>query len=244
MVLDKDEITIQVVNFVERKLLKKYYMDNKNFGVFVNAENIIIPTYGVGKKYTIDSPSEFMISLEVSTPVLVVTKQIGFYSLDVIALNPKYNSSHRLSPYKSNNRNPTFFNKDLFKDKSGNFENLKQADIEFSNNAFSNSFFKDFLFLGVNFGNAPNYGALSSIYFNEKEVEIERANFVVDSSTFETVSKERPSSTIEKSRIYEDKLRDQGVRLVKPTIFKMKDELYLTYFSVKDRSFIIQKLDQ
>lgn len=134
----------------------------------------------------------------------------------------------------------------------------KRLHYEYQNNmtggftpyTTGSSYVNGSLYISVSFislpgviANPPNYGETNSIYQNEKITTEFISTIRLNKHNFEKVTNNNFSSIYHKTRKYEQELRKNRIRLVKPSLYKIKDQYYFSYFSLKERSFIISKIE-
>jgi len=223
LVNNKEEIKVQIVDYKTQEVLNTFGMNDFSLGNFNNTNKNEIPKFGKNEKVEIEKIDKFIKSVYRNKSSIAVYESEDEYTIKVGALEI-IDKNHRLNAMNST------------------------PDIV--------SYSIDPFFAAVTFGvligaiiysktksNPPNYGTTNSIYLNEKDLLEYSSTITIDKLDFQSKNKEAITSIYEKSRTHEKSLRDTKIRLVKPSLFKIRGEYYFSYFSIKERSFLITKLD-
>lgn len=213
----------QIVNFKNDELIKTFEFSNSSLKMFDAPLANNIPEFGYKNPEKISNTSRFYKNLYSKKAGIVVFENNDNYvirisSLDIPARNKRM---HLEDP-----------------------ENMVEAFTPFNT---TTSYVGGVLYFGINYYSGtitipPNYGTTNSIYQNEKITTENSITLAVDKIDFSVVLDKNHSSIYQKTRKFEQGIRDTKVRLVKPSLFKIKNEYYFSYFSIKNRSFLISKI--
>ena len=221
MVQTKQEVKVQVVDYKTNKILGSYNFDDTSMGNFTTPQNLKIPEYGIKDPDDITKSKKFLRRLYRGDAGIVAYEDQSNYTIKVGAIHiPE--SGHRMST-TNDSCEPIYTGSPVF------------AIVSIS------------VLVGLTINDAvqanpPNYGTTNSLYLNEKELEEDFTSITVSKESFE-VSGEKPIlSVFERSRNHEESLQENRIRLVKPALFKIGGMYYFSYFSIKERSFLISKL--
>ncbi len=229
LVHTKDQLIVQVVDYKTAEVLNTYGLDELTNGDFSAPEKETIPKYGVDETDEIKKNVRFLRNLYQNKSAIAVYDDGNNYGIKVGAFEIP-SEGHRMENQLNNT--PGMVNGSAG---ASSVVNPFAAAIVVT--VFLTAIIADNIA-----ANPPNYGTTNSIYLNEKELEIVSASLVINKENFKPVATTEVQSVYQKSRIHESNLNDNRVRLVKPSLFKIRGKYYFSYFSVRDRSFIISNL--
>ncbi len=221
LVQTKKEVKVQVVDFKLNKILGSYDLDENSKGSFNTPQNLKIPEYGIKEPDDLSKNKKFLRRLYRGDAGIVAYEDQSNYTIKVGAITiPE--SGHRMSD-THDNYVPIYTGSPVF------------AIVTIS------------VLVGLTINDAvqanpPNYGTTNSIYLNEKELEEDFTTITISKENFEVSGKKPIQSVFERSRKHEESLQENRIRLVKPSLFKIGGLYYFSYFSIKERSFLISKL--
>ena len=219
LVHTKHELKVQVVDFKSNKVLGSYDFDENSKGGFTTPQNLKIPEYGIKEPDEISKNKKFLRRVYRGDTGIVAYEDDSNYTIKVGAIEiPE--TGHRMSETYRSGLQAISYSGDLF-------ITVAALGVIISDAVQANP---------------PNYGTTNSLYLNEKEIEEDFTTISISKENFE-VSSEKPIQSIyEKSRNHEEQLQEDRIRLVKPSLFKIGGVYYFSYFSIKERSFLISKL--
>ncbi|MBL4664135.1 MAG: hypothetical protein JKY22_11425 [Flavobacteriaceae bacterium] len=223
LVHTKDQLIVQVVDYKSAKVLGFFDMNEFTNGYFSPPERETIPKYGFNKADEIKKNVRFLRNLYQNKSAIAVYEEGNHYGIKIGAFKIP-SAGHRMENQLKNTPGMVVYSVDPF----------------FA--AVSVTVFLTAIIADGIAANPPNYGTTNSIYFNEKELDTFSASLVIDKESFEPVATAGIQSIYQKSRIHEKNLNDNRIRLVKPSLFKIRGDYYFSYFSIRDRSFIISNL--
>jgi hypothetical protein len=223
LVHTKDQLIVQVVDYKTAEVLNTYGLDELANGDFSAPEKESIPKYGFRESDEIKKNVRFLRNLYQNKSAIAVYEEGENYGIKIGAFEIPQ-EGHRMENQLNNSPGMVAYSIDPF------------------TAALSATVFLTAFIVNKVAANPPNYGTTNSIYLNEKELETFSSSLVIDKKTFEPLATTEVQSIYQKSRIHEEDLNDKRVRLVKPSLFKIRGKYYFSYFSVRDRSFIISNL--
>jgi len=220
---NKDDVAFQIVDFKNKEVIKKFEFSNSSLEMFNAPLEYNIPEFGYKKPERISKIARFYKNLYSKKAGIVVFENENNYTIRISTLDvPARNKRMHLE-------DPV---------------NMVEA---FTPLTTTSSYVGGELYFGINYysgviTNPPNYGTTNSIYQNEKITTENSIILTVNKNDFSVVLNENYNSIYKKTRKFEQGIRDNKVRLVKPSLFKIKNEYYFSYFSIKNRSFLISKI--